>query len=89
MAINLIFLIANKVFMIRVINRDVFWNDQLSGLQMLYPTPSKKALEVGGMPSEQDMKEYNMCKTEDELAAFIIRDCKLKGIRLIKREVVK
>ena len=56
---------------------------------MLYPTPSPKALKVGGKPSIEDLKEYAMCKTEDELVAFIIRDCKINGAKLIKKERVK
>lgn len=34
--------------------------------------------------SEEDKKEYENAKDEDELAEIIIKDCKLKGLKLIK-----
>jgi len=90
MAINLVFIAGGReIFMIRIDGRDIFWNDKKSGLQMLYPTPSKFALKLGGKPSNEDLKEYNLCKTEEELASFVIRDCKKNNAKLIKREVIK
>ncbi len=90
MAINLVFIAGGRnIFMIRISGRDIFWNDKLSGVHMLYPTPSEKALKMGGEPSKEDLEEYNMCKTEEELASFVIRDCKRKGAKLIKKEVVE
>jgi len=90
MAINLVFLVGTKnLFMIRIDGTKVFWNDKLSGLQMLLPTPSAKAIRMGGAPSKEDMMEYKMCTTEEELVSFVIRDCKSKGARLIKREDTK
>jgi hypothetical protein len=87
MAINLIFQVQAKVFMIRIDGKSIYWNDEKSGLHRLYPTPDIVAVRMGGKPTEQELKEYNLCKTEDELASFIIRDCLQKGFKLIKREV--
>lgn len=89
MAINLVFTISGKVFMIRINGRDIYWNDKKSGLQMLYPTPSKKAIRIGNSPTKEDMAEYEMCKTEKELSSFVVRDCKKSGAKLIKREETK
>lgn len=90
MAVNLIFLVGIKdLFMIRIEGKSIYWNDKKSGLQMLYPNPSKTALRIGGKPTKEEVKEYNMCKTEAEIEAFVVRDCKLKGAKLIKREVIK
>lgn len=90
MGTNLVFIVGGRqLFMIRISGRDIFWNDKLSGLQMLYPTPSAKALKMGGKPTAQELEEYNMCKTEEELASFVIRDCKKKGAKLIKREITE
>lgn len=90
MTLNLIFIVGGKeIFMIRISGREIYYNDKKSGLQMLYPTPSEKALKIGGQPTKEEIQEYNMCTTEEELASFVIRDCKLKGAKLIKREVVK
>ncbi len=90
MAIRLVFLAGGRsLFMIVIRNKEIYYNDQLSGVQMLYPTPSKRAIELGGEPSKEDMKEYNMCKTEEELMAFVIRDCKKSGSKLIKKEVIQ
>lgn len=75
--------------MLRVDGRNIYYNDKVSGLNMLYPTPSKKALQMGGRPSKDEQKEYDMCKTEAELVAFCIRDAKKSGARLIKHEVIK
>lgn len=75
--------------MIRIDGREIFYNDKLSGLQKLLPTPSKFALKMGGKPTKEELEEYNMCKTEEELSSFVIRDCKRKNAKLIKREVVK
>jgi hypothetical protein len=89
MAINLIFIARNGIFMLRVDGRKIYYNDKINGLNMLYPTPSKKALQMGGAPTKDEIKEYEMCKTEAELASFCIRDAKKSGARLIKHEVVK
>lgn len=89
MAINLIFLARNGVFMLRIKGREIYYNDKISGVQMLYPNPSKKALSMGGPPTKAELEEYNMCKTEDELIAFCIRDAKKSGAKLIKKEVIK
>lgn len=87
--IRLVFLAGqNKVFMILIKNREIYYNDQMSGVQMLYPTPSKRAIELGGEPSKEDMEEYNMCKTESELMAFVIRDANKTGSKLIKHQVI-
>lgn len=89
MAINLIFLIRNALFMVRIDGKDIYWNDKINGLQMLFPKPSDKALKVGGPLTKDQLNEYNMCKTEDELASFVIKDAKSYGAKLIKREVIK
>lgn len=87
---NLIFLVGGRdLFMIRISGREIYWNDKKSGLQMLYPNPSKIAIKSGGKPTKKDLEEYSMCKTEEELASFVIRDCKSKGARLIKKEIKK
>jgi hypothetical protein len=54
---------------------------------MLFPKPSDLCLKINGPPTEKELAEYNMCKNEEELTSFIIRDVRLKGGRLIKREV--
>lgn len=36
--------------------------------------------------SEKDWEEYNNAKTEEELANIIIRDAKMKGCKLLRRE---
>ena len=83
---RLIFQIKNKAFMIIISNKEIYYNDERSKVQMLYPIPSPKAIQMGGKPTEEEIKEYEMCKTEDELVSFVIRDCLKKGARLIKHE---
>jgi len=88
MTINLLFIAGQKgLFMIRVDGKNIYWNDKISGLQMLYPEPSEYALKIGGNPTKEELEEYQMCNTEEEICSFIIRDCKRKGIKLIKKEV--
>jgi hypothetical protein len=41
---------------------------------------------MGGLPSPDDLKEYNMCQTEDQLVSFIVRDCMRRGARLVRRD---
>lgn len=90
MAIRLVFLVGNgKIFVIQIRNREIYYADKISGVQMLYPTPSKAVLRTSGEPTEEDIKEYNMCKTEEELMAFVIRDVKKMGGRLIKKDIIK
>jgi len=90
MAINLTFIIGIKnLFMIRIDGKEIYWNDEKSGVHMLYPIPSKKAIEIGGTPTKKEVEEYNMCKTEEEITSFVIRDCKSKGAKLIKKDIVK
>ena len=85
--IKLIFMVGmGKVFMIVIKGKEVYYNDPIQKLQMLFPNPSEASLKINGPPTEQEIKEYSMCKTEDELAAFCIRDVRLKGGRLIKKE---
>ena len=36
--------------------------------------------------SDNDIKEYESAKTEEELAQFAIKDCNLKGYKLITRK---
>lgn len=36
--------------------------------------------------SDKDIQEYENAKTEEEIAEFAIRDCKLKGFRMVGRE---
>jgi hypothetical protein len=87
MTINLVFIAGTRaIFMIRISGKEIFYNDKKQGLQMLYPKPSKIALKMGE-PTKEEQEEYNMCKTEEELEAFVVRDCKIKGARLIKREI--
>ena len=88
MAIKLIFTIQNEVFMIFIKGKEVYYNDPIQKLQMLFPNPSEISLKINGPPTEKEMAEYNVCKTEDELAAFCIRDVRLKGGRLIKKEKI-
>jgi hypothetical protein len=90
MAIRLVFLAGGRsLFMIVVRNRDIFYNDVTNGVQQLYPNQSAKALSLFGPPTPEEIEEYNMCKTEDELAAFCIRDAKKSHAKLIKKETVK
>lgn len=72
--------------MIRISGKNIFYNDKKQGLQMLYPTPSKIALKMG-KPTKEEQEEYDMCKTEEELEAFVVRDCKRKNAKLFKREI--
>ena len=85
--INLIFVTKTRaLYMIVIKERTILWNDQQSGLHQLYPTPDIYAIKVGGKPTEEELKEYNMCKTEKELAAFCIRDATQNGSKLIKMQ---
>lgn len=86
MAINLIFRVGMKVFMVRIVGRKIFYNDPQQGLHEMYPNPDETSLRMAGKPTPQEMREYEMCKTEDELAAFVIRDCKKAGASLYKEE---
>jgi hypothetical protein len=81
---NLIFATGRELFMIRIDGSEIFWNDKKSGIHRLYPTPDRFALRMGGSPTPQELEEYNMCKTEDELASFCIRDCESKGLKLVR-----
>jgi hypothetical protein len=83
---RLIFIIKNKLFMIIVKEREIYYNDENVKVQMLYPNPSPKAIQMGGKPTKEEIEEYNMCKNEEEAVSFIIRDCLSKGARLIKQE---
>jgi len=90
MAINLIFLAGGrKIFMVRISGREIYYNDSIQGVLMLYPNPSEKVLKMFGPPTKEDLQEYEMCKDEKELMAFIIRDCKKSGAKLIKMEEIK
>lgn len=74
--INLIFSIRNQLFMIAIRDRKIFYTDKnIKTPQEFIP----QTLE--------ERKEYDMCKTEDELASFVIKDCLKTGATLIKREI--
>ena len=85
--IRLIFQATNQVFMIIIDKNKILWNDSKVGIQELYPNPSPTAIKMGGVPTEEELKEYKMCKTDEELAAFCMRDCRKKGCRLIREDV--
>ena len=72
--------------MVSIKEKQIFWNDQKSGVHELWPTPDMYALRIGGLPTEEEVKEYEMCKSEKELAAFCIRDCAKKGIKLVRMD---
>lgn len=84
--IRLIFQASNQVFMIVIDNNKIFWNDSKVGIQELYPNASPTAIKMGGLPTEEELKLYNMCKTEEELASLCMKDAREKGCRLIKQE---
>ena len=87
MATNLIFMAGMRgLFMIRVDGKTVIYNDSKAGIQQLYPELSPKAAELFGKHNEKELREYNMCKTEDELVSMVIRDCRLNNCKLIKKE---
>jgi hypothetical protein len=87
MPINLIFSAMGKPFMIVIRGKEVFWNDEKSGLQMMYPIPSKKAKEMAGEPTNAELNEYRACQTEEQIMAIVIKDLMKSGCRLIKREI--
>jgi hypothetical protein len=86
--INLIFQAGPQLFMIVIKEGKVFWNDEKFGIQELYPNPSPKAIEMGGQPTPKEIREYQSCKTDNELSSIIMRDCRLKGARYIRRDVI-
>lgn len=81
-------MIRMNMFMIVIRGREIYYNDKINKLQMIYPTPSEKAIELSGKPTEEEVKEYELCKTEKELASFVIKDCLKSGAKLIKMEEV-
>lgn len=83
---NLIFTIRNQIFMIVVKGKEIYYNDKRIGVQMLYPNPSPVTIRMSGRPSPEELREYNMCQTEDELISFVVRDCTKKGAILIRRD---
>ena len=38
--------------------------------------------------NDKDQAEYDNAKTEEDLATIIIKDCKLKGCKFIRKEIV-
>lgn len=90
MAIRLVFVARMRgLFMIVIRGKEVFYNDKKSGVHMLYPELSTEARRLFGKHNEQELKEYGMCKTEQELMAFVIRDCSRLGAKLVKKEEIK
>ena len=88
MSRKLTFLAGNGLFMLIVDGKNIYYNDKLVGVQMLYPTPSKKAIQVGGAPTKKEKEEYESYETEEDLVAFCIKDAKKAGAgaRLIKTD---
>ena len=83
---KLIFQIRNKVFMIIIKGKEIYYNDEKQKVQMLFPKPSAYVIRTSGPPNQQEMEEYNMCTTEEEIISFVVRDCTKKGAVLIKHE---
>lgn len=83
---KLIFQIRNQLFMIIVNGKEIYYNDARTKVQMLYPNPSPIAIQMGGKPTKEEIEEYEMCKTEDEICSFVIRDCTSKGARLVRKD---
>lgn len=48
------------------------------------PTLSAQGLLIIDANNGNNLKEYNSCKTDEEIAEFIKRDCLLKGLVEIK-----
>jgi hypothetical protein len=86
MTYKLTFLIQNKLFMIVIDGNNIFYNDKISGVQQLYPTPSARALKAFGPPTKEEKEEYDMCKTEEELKSFVLKDTRKMGARLVKED---
>ena len=75
--------------MITIRDKNIYYNDNIHKVQELYPNPSHLSIKINGKPTREELMEYNMCKNEDELASFCIRDANKVGARLIKKEVIK
>lgn len=73
--VNLIFMIRNEIFMIAIRGMKIFYTDRNIKIpQEFIPQ------------TDEEMKEYKMCKNEKELESFVIRDCTKQGAKLIRRD---
>ena len=98
--INLVFSINREIFRITINKKWIWYLDRKWKKQIrLVPKDEdflrKVAMSRNTIPNsltelfkftEAEQKEYDNAKTDDELADIIIKDCRMKGGQLLKRE---
>jgi len=101
--IKLIFLAGKDMMNFRIEGRNIYysdkvWKNEIRCIPKDEEFVKKIIMSRNKLPknlikmftlSEREQKEYDDAKTDEELAENIIRDCKLKGLVLIKREDIK
>ena len=91
-----------NIIKFKVDNRIVYYFDKVwgKGLQVLPKNPShilkmKRSGKQGiqfmvalilDANKGENLREYRGCQTDEEVAEFVIKDCKLKGIMEVKRK---
>jgi len=98
--IKLVFAVGREVFGIIIKGKEVWYSDR-KWKKAIRCIPKdevfiKKVITSrGALPShlaelfeltEQEQKEYDGAKTEEDLANICIKDSKMKGAKLLKRE---
>lgn len=70
-------MVRNEVFALVIKGKEIFYTDKNIKI------PKKFIPET-----DEEKKEYEKAKDENELANICIKDCKLKDIKLIKKEII-
>lgn len=99
--IKLSFLKGREVMNFRVEKRSIYYNDRIwineircipkdkDFIKKIRESRNRLPAKLINMfnLSEKAQKEYDSAKTDEELAKIIIKDCKEKGLLLVKKEV--
>ena len=101
--INLIFMVNRETFRVTVKHKEIYYCDRIWNTQVrLIPRDENFVRRVlcsrNKIPrslltmfnlTRKEQKEYDNAKTETDLADICVRDARMKGGTLLKREVVE
>ena len=99
--ITLIFSIDRETFRVEIKDKEIYYLDRkMIRAVRLVPVDPKLNKRIimsrNKLPewikmfyymTEEEKKEYENCKTEEELSKVCVKDCESNGARLLKKEV--
>jgi len=98
--IRLVFSIQREAFRIEINGREVWYKDRIwknairiipkdkEFIQKIMLSRNKIPMKVKELfnLTKKELEEYNSANSEEELSDICIKDCRLKGARLLKKD---